>query len=175
MIAPAHARLMAAYNIWQNASLYGAAATLSDAARKQDRGAFFKSIHGTLSHLLWGDRIWLSRFTGSPAPQAAIGDSSALMDDWDALCAEREKTDAHILAWTGAITQADLESEFTWRPASVDKTFKHPHWILVAHFFNHQTHHRGQVHAMLTAAGAKPADTDIPLMPGLDKVFAERL
>lgn len=168
MITPAHAQLMAAYNRWQNASIYGAAATLSNSERRRDRGAFFKSIHGTLAHVLWGDRMWLSRFTGSPAPAAAIAASSSLFEDWDMLRAERDKTDAQILAWTAAMTEGDLEGSLTWFSGAVQREFSLPRWLLVTHFFNHQTHHRGQAHAMLTAAGAKPSDTDIPFMPDLE-------
>ncbi len=71
MITPEYVRTMAAYNRWQNQNLYGAADELSDAQRKEQRGAFFGSIHGTLSHLLWGDQIWMSRFAGTPRPKAA--------------------------------------------------------------------------------------------------------
>ncbi|MCK5745358.1 MAG: DinB family protein [Oricola sp.] len=168
MITSAHARLMAAYNQWQNTSLYGAADGLSDAERRRDRGAFFKSIHGTLAHVLWGDRVWLSRFTDAPAPTIGIAASAGLVEDWSILRAERAKTDAQILAWTGAMKDADLEGDLTWMSAAIQRKFTLPRWVLVTHFFNHQTHHRGQTHAMLTAAGAKPADTDIPFMPGLE-------
>ena len=167
MITPAHAQLMADYNKWQNASIYGAAAAMSDEERRRDRGAFFKSIHGTLSHVLWGDRMWLSRFTGSPAPAIAIAASPGLVEDWDMLRAERDKTDAQILAWTAAMTPADLEGDLAWFSGAAQREFTLPRWLLVTHFFNHQTHHRGQAHAMLTAAGAKPADTDIPFMPNI--------
>lgn len=167
MISPAHARLMAAYNEWQNESLYGAASGLTDKARREDRGAFFGSIHGTLSHVLWGDRMWLSRFTDSPPPPSGIKGSSSWIEGWEALRAERKKTDAQIIAWTDGLTEADFEGNLTWFSAAMNMEITMPRWILITHFFNHQTHHRGQAHAMLTAAGAKPADTDIPFMPGL--------
>ena len=63
MIAPAYCQLMARYNRWMNERLYALCAGLDDDERKRDRGAFFGSIHGTLNHLLWGDRMWLGRFT----------------------------------------------------------------------------------------------------------------
>ena len=73
MITPAHAQTLAHYNRWQNGSLYTAAGTLSDADRKRDRGAFFGSIHGTLSHLMCADMLWLHRLTGAtPQPTGAI-------------------------------------------------------------------------------------------------------
>ena len=118
--------------------------------------------------MLWGDRVWLSRFTDAPAPTIGIAASAGLVEDWSILRAERAKTDAQILAWTGAMKDADLEGDLTWMSAAIQRKFTLPRWVLVTHFFNHQTHHRGQTHAMLTAAGAKPADTDIPFMPGLE-------
>ena len=165
MITPAHAQMMAAYNKWQNESLYGAAQGLSDDVRKADRGAFFGSIHQTLSHVLWGDRLWLSRFADFPAPQGAIPQSTGLYTDWDEMRAVRIETDAFIIKWTNALAPADIEGDLSWYSGAVERSVTKPKWVLLTHFFNHQTHHRGQVHAMLTAAGARPADTDIPFMP----------
>ena len=165
MITPAHAQMMAAYNAWQNESLYGAASGLSDHARKADRGAFFGSIHRTFNHILWGDRIWLSRFTDHPAPEGGIPTSTDYYEDWEALCAARKETDAFIRDWAGALAPADLEGDLTWFSGAMGRDVTKPRWVLATHFFNHQTHHRGQIHAMLTAAGAKPDDTDIPFMP----------
>ena len=165
MITPAHAQLMAAYNTWQNESLYGAASELDDAARRADRGAFFGSIHRTLNHVLWGDHVWLSRFADHPAPEVAIPASGDTHESWAALCAAREETDAFLRDWTGALAPADLEGDMTWFSQAIGRDVTRPRWVLVTHLFNHQTHHRGQVHAMLTAAGARPQDTDIPFMP----------
>ena len=61
-----YAKTLAAYNRWMNDRIYAACATLSDEERKRDVGAFFKSIHGTLNHIILGDRVWLGRFTGVP-------------------------------------------------------------------------------------------------------------
>jgi len=166
MITPAHAQLMAAYNAWQNDSLYRAASGLDDGARRRDRGAFFGSIHETLSHVLWGDRIWLSRFSDHPAPAGGIAQSVDLYTDWNALCAGRAETDRFILAWADGLRAGDLEGGLSWFSGAVGRELTRPKWVLVTHFFNHQTHHRGQVHAMLTAAGARADDTDIPFMPG---------
>ena len=86
MITPEYVRAMASYNRWQNENLYGAADTLTDAQRKEQRGAFFGSIHGTLNHLLWGDQIWMSRFAGTPKPKAPASRISASMyESWDDL------------------------------------------------------------------------------------------
>src|SRR6266566_4409429 len=99
-------QLMAAYNRWMNERLYAACATLSDAERKRDRGAFFKSIHGTLDHLMWGDRIWLSRFNGRQYANGPIG--QLLFDDFDAMRAARTELNADILSWADTVTPAWL-------------------------------------------------------------------
>jgi uncharacterized damage-inducible protein DinB len=165
VISTDHARLMARYNRWQNDNLYGAAATLSDEARRQDRGAFFGSIHGTLSHLLWGDSIWMHRFAGTPKLEGGIKDSPGHFADWDDLTARRKAMDETIIGWVEALTPDWLSGDLTWYSGAMGRDVSKAKWLLVTHFFNHQTHHRGQVHAMLTAAGAKPDDTDIPFMP----------
>ncbi len=166
MISTDYVRAMAAYNRWQNGSLYDAAGAISDAERKRGRGAFFDSIHGTLSHILWGDQIWLSRFGAvSPPALPAIGESTELHARWGDLTAARNACDGVIAAWAEDLDPAWLDGELTFTSAALKRDFSKPIWLLVAHMFNHQTHHRGQVHAMLTAAGARPDDTDIPFMP----------
>jgi uncharacterized damage-inducible protein DinB len=85
MITPDYVRTMASYNRWQNQNLYGAADGLSDAARREQRGAFFGSIHGTLSHLMWGDQMWMSRFAGTPPPRGGIPGSVDLYTSWQDL------------------------------------------------------------------------------------------
>ena len=153
---------MARYNAWQNQSVYLAAETLDDAARKLDRGAFFGSIHATLCHLLWADLIWMSRFAGTPRPAApGIEASASMISGWNELKRERVQTDELILSWASEVKQDWLADELTWRSGAAGREVSKPCWQLVAHFFNHQTHHRGQVHAMLTAAGARLDDTDL--------------
>jgi uncharacterized damage-inducible protein DinB len=165
MIDLAYMQRMARYNRWQNRNLYGAADGLSDDERRRDRGAFFGSIHKTLSHLLWADRIWLSRFSDVPPPSGGIPGSATLYPDWEGLKRERAEFDDTIIAWTDEIAPNWLDGDLTWLSAAVRREVTKPKWQLVSHFFNHQTHHRGQVHAMLTQAGAKPHDTDLFLMP----------
>lgn len=165
MIDSAHVQLMARYNRWQNDNLYGAAGGLSDAERRRDRGAFFRSIHETFNHLLWADGMWMSRFAGGERPSGSLKESVTLYSDWDALRAARRQTDAAIMAWADGIDDAALAGDLTWYSGAAQRDLTGPRWKLVVHFFNHQTHHRGQVHAMLTQAGAKPGDTDLPLMP----------
>lgn len=168
MITPDYVRTMARYNRWQNRSLYGAAATLSDTARRQGRGAFFGSIHETLSHLLWGDSMWMSRFDGWDRPDVGIPGSAGWVADWDDLVARRVEADARILGWAGRTTDAGLGGPLRWYSGALGREVEKPFALCVAHFFNHQTHHRGQVHAMLTAAGARPGDTDLFVMPDTD-------
>jgi uncharacterized damage-inducible protein DinB len=167
VISPGHARLMAHYNRWQNQSLFAAASGLSDEARRMERGAFFGSIHGTLNHLLWADGMWMHRFTGSEKPPGAISDSPRLTHDWDDLTARRVSLDGDIVLWAEGLRQDWLDGTTTWTASSSNRVSSRPNWLLATHFFNHQTHHRGQTHAMLTAAGAKPEATDIIFMEGL--------
>jgi uncharacterized damage-inducible protein DinB len=164
MISITHLRTMARYNQWQNNSLYGAADGLTDTARREDRGAFFKSIHGTLCHLLWGDSIWMHRFAGTPKPEGGIKETPYFVAEWEALRQRRGETDNTILAWVDGLDPAWIEGDLTWFSGAMGKEMTRPRWLLLTHFFNHQTHHRGQVHAMLTAAGARPQDTDLMLV-----------
>jgi uncharacterized damage-inducible protein DinB len=166
MITPEYVRTMAAYNAWQNGSLYGAAGTLSDEDRRVERGAFFGSIHATLNHLLWGDQIWMSRFAGTPPPRAGtIPESPRQIEDWDALVRERTSFDGVMTEWAGGLSADWLAGDLTWHSQAAGRELSAPRALLVAHMFNHGTHHRGQVHAMLTQAGAKPGDTDLMLLP----------
>ena len=165
MITPEFVRGMARYNAWQNSGQLETASGLGDAARRQERGAFFGSIHGTLSHLLWGDTIWMSRFDGWDAPGVGIPDSAAWAGSWEDLVARRQDADRRIRAWADRVTADDLEGDLAWHSGALGREVVKPRALCITHFFNHQTHHRGQVHAMLTAAGARPGDTDLFIMP----------
>ncbi len=165
MIDIAYVQRMARYNRWQNESLYAAADTLSEEERRAERGAFFGSIHKTLSHLLWGDRIWMSRFAGTARPEGGIPGSVSLYPDWEGLKRERVAFDEVIIDWSGRVDPQWLLGDLTWMSGATGRELTRPVWSLVAHMFNHQTHHRGQVHCMLTQAGAKPADTDLMILP----------
>lgn len=167
MIDTAYVQCMARYNRWQNGSLYGAAATLGDIERRRERGAFFGSIHKTLNHILWGDTMWMHRFAGTPKPNVGIKDSGSLNEHWDDLVAARQAADTQIENWAETLDADWLKGDLTWHSAALGADISRPVWLLVTHFFNHQTHHRGQVHAMLTAAGAKPDDTDLMLLPAI--------
>ena len=165
MVTPEFVRTMARYNRWQNQSLYEAADSLGDEARREDRGAFFRSIHGTLSHLLWADTIWMSRFADWTKPDVGIPGSAEWAGGWSELSAGRRAADGRIVAWADAMDPARLSGELAWFSGAIGREVSKPLAFCITHFFNHQTHHRGQVHAMLTAAGARPGDTDLFILP----------
>ena len=157
---------MARYNAWQNRSLYTAADTLSDEVRRTDKGAFFGGIHNTLAHILWADRVWMHRFNQTP-PVSPTTDQGQGHDyaDWEHLKIDRAAFDKSIRNWASTLSEDWLNSDFTWSNIAGTRTTTRPAWQLVTHMFNHQTHHRGQVHAMMTQAGLPPAATDLPFMP----------
>lgn len=165
MITAEGCRTLARYNAWQNQSIFAAAGTLDDAARRAQRGAFFGSIAATLSHLLWADRMWLSRFGRGEAPAGGIAGSVSLYGEWEGLCAARRDMDAEIADWATALTDADLSGQLSWYSGALGREVVQSRALCVMHLFNHQTHHRGQVHAMLTAAGAMPGPTDLVFAP----------
>ena len=160
-----HYRQFAHYNAWANRRLYDAAATLSDDEYRADKGAFFKSMHGTLNHLLATDRIWMQRFTGEgDAPQRL---DAILHDRFDALRQARESEDQRIVAYVEGLDETRLAGVIRYRRVSTPDEFVQPLMPALDHWFNHQTHHRGQAHAILTALG-KPA-------PELDLLYFQRL
>jgi uncharacterized damage-inducible protein DinB len=168
MITLQYVQTMARYNRWINDKIYAACERLTDADRKEDSGAFFKSIHTTLNHVLWGDYMWLGRFVQGSAldkiyPKAGIG--TDLYDDWSALKTARIEMDTDILVWVAALDTDWLARDFSWYSGLTKTTRTKPAWLLVAHLFNHQTHHRGQVTTLLSQRGINPGDTDLMLMP----------
>ena len=165
MIDAGYVRAMARYNAWQNESLLGAADGLDPAAREADLGAFFGSIRATFSHLLWADRMWMSRLAGWERPAGGIAESLTLGTDWPALREARAAEDARIVEWSDGLAEDALAGDLAWWSGSVGREVSNPRALCVAHMFNHQTHHRGQIHAMLTAAGARPGVTDLVFMP----------
>jgi len=165
MITPAYLQRMARYNRWQNGSTFAAADGIDEAARRAERGAFFGSIHRTLSHLLWGDTIWMARLDGGEPPDAEISGSADWVSDWNDLKARRADMDARIVDWADAVHPAAIEGDLTWFSGATGREMTRPRAVCIIQLFNHQTHHRGQVHAMLTAAGATPGATDVPTMP----------
>ncbi|WP_254696919.1 DinB family protein [Octadecabacter sp. SW4] len=165
MIDAGYCRVMARYNAWQNKGLRAIVDAMDEDALRHDRGAFFGSIFGTLNHLLWGDLVWMARFAGGDAPPQAIADSpdmTATPVEWST---HRFRTDGRISLWADKLASVDLVGDLTWYSEAAKREVTQPMQTCIVHFFNHQTHHRGQVHAMLTAAGAKPGPTDLPFMP----------
>ncbi|KAM3095171.1 DinB family protein [Phormidesmis sp. 146-12] len=156
---------LAAYNHWMNQNLYEICANIPDAKRKEDLGAFFKSIHGTLNHILVGDRIWLGRFTQTPFVARLDQD---LYADFEELRQERERSDRQILTWAAQLSDSWLNEPFTYTSVTQPvNSYTRPAWLLVTHFFNHQTHHRGQLTTLLTQLGYPVGTTDLPYLPGL--------
>lgn len=163
-----HARVMARYNRWMNDKLYAVAEKLGDEERKKDRGAFFGSIHRTLNHLLLADRVWLGRFVGVTLPEGDMGPGGIrtldqeLFADFDELRRERTKTDDDLDAFVATLTDEKLAGPLRFMRRGAMNEF--PLWHAVAHVFNHQTHHRGQVTTLLVQAGHDPGSTDLIAM-----------
>jgi uncharacterized damage-inducible protein DinB len=164
LISPAFVGMMAAYNAEMNRRVYAAAARLSDDERWLPRGAFWGTIHGTLCHVLWGDRMWMSRFDGWEKPSIAIKDSAALFSDFPGLQQARVEADEKISGWASRVSESWLRDDMIWYSAAANREVRAPRGLLVTHFFNHQTHHRGQAHALITAAGEQTGDTDLFLV-----------
>lgn len=165
MITQSYLRTMARYNQWQNESLYKAAYNLTDAERRLDRGAFFGSIHKTLSHIYWADRIWLSRFDVCEPPNVPILQSGSFVEDFGELRAMRTELDSLLINWCDDYATGPIKGKLQWYSGAIKSDAEAPLSVVFVHFFNHQTHHRGQVHAMLTATGERMEDTDLFLMP----------
>lgn len=151
-----HFQMLADYNLWANTVVYAACADLTDTEYRADKGAFFGSAHGTLNHLLCADRIWLKRMTGRGDAPARL--DVVLHDDFESLRKARIAEDQRIIDLVATLTDAALAAEFTYTPITVPEPVTHPLGPTLAHVFNHQTHHRGQVHMILTALG-KPSIT----------------
>ena len=163
-------RLMARYNAWINARLYQSAGKLSAAELALERGAFFGSILGTLNHIVVGDTIWLSRFATHPARHAALdpirqaGIPVALNQivhaDIESLHRQRVKLDLIIELWVGELSEADFDHTLHYRNMKGDAGARN-FAALLLHFFNHQTHHRGQATTLLMQAGQDVGVTDL--------------
>jgi uncharacterized damage-inducible protein DinB len=172
-------RYLARYNRWFNQRLYDACEQLADEDRKRDRRAFFGSIHNTLNHLVWADRLWLGRFAAQEEGDrsgalgggvfdlpAGAAHSTLLYPEWAPLRAERARLDAAIEAWLAAMPPDGPSRVIRYaNMAGVQR--EHPAWMALTHFFNHQTHHRGQVTALLMQAGIDPGMTDLIALPAV--------
>lgn len=153
-------RVLAQYNQWANRRVYDACAQLADTEYSRPRAAFFKSIHGTLNHLLVGDRVWLARIAETESGISGL--DQILYDTFAALRAAREAEDLRVIATVDAMPPKRLDDDLAYRqivqPGGMRRT---PMRLVLAHMFNHQTHHRGQVHDQLTQTLIAPPSLDL--------------
>jgi uncharacterized damage-inducible protein DinB len=164
-------RSLAKYNTWMNGKLYACCAQLDDATRKQEAGAFFGSIHGTLNHALLADKGWMMRFTGDEKRYSFRDDEGKpvrirtldqeLHQDFEVLQRERKRLDEGIELWTLSLDEQTLQRELRWYSMSRKKEYAQPLWQAVLHCFNHQAHHRGQCSTLLTQVGQDLGVTDL--------------
>ncbi|TRC95528.1 damage-inducible protein DinB [Mesorhizobium sp. WSM4303] len=162
-----HFMMFAAYNQWANGRIYDAVAALDEEEFNRDVGAFFGSIMGTLNHLLATDRIWMKRFTGE-------GDAPAKLDAilhraLPGLRLAREAEDRRIVDWVGGLTEKALSGRFSYMTVSDMRTVSQRLAPALAHVFNHQTHHRGQAHAILTILGRPSVQLDLAFFQRTDE------
>ncbi len=161
-----HMRMFAAYNRWANHRLYDSVAKVDEADYRAARGAFFGSLHGTLNHVLVGDRIWMHRFTGEEPIYTDL--DTVPCDDLSTLRAERKAEDERIIDWVGSLGEDHLAGTISYRTITSPEDVTQPLAPALAHFFNHQTHHRGQAHSLLTQIGGRDA------APSLDLIYFQR-
>lgn len=166
MIETGYVIAMARYNAWQNRQIMDIVEGMDEAALVLDRGAFFGSIFGTLNHLLWGDTLWMSRWCKDVAKPAESGtESTTYTENAGVWQAERVRLDAQIRVWANGLSNANLAGDLTWHSGILGREVCKSMAVCVAHMFNHQTHHRGQIHAMLTAGDHAAPTTDLIFMP----------
>lgn len=154
-----HVRRFARYNRWANARLYDACAQLSPDDYHAARPSFFGTIHATLNHILVGDSIWLGRFTGHLASHITRLDQ-ILHEDFSSLRTARETKDEEIVGFCDRLDEVRLNTTFDYTNMAGQR-FTDPLFPPLTHFFNHQTHHRGQVHGLLSHAGVNPPSLDL--------------
>ncbi|BCG81254.1 DinB family protein [Mesorhizobium sp. 113-3-3] len=154
-----HFMMFAAYNQWANGRIYDAAADLDEEEFNRDVGAFFGSLMGTLNHLLAADRIWMKRFTGEGDAPTAL--DAILHRDLPKLRTAREAEDRRIIDWLSGLSDKALSGRFTYMTLSDMRTVSQRLAPALAHVFNHQTHHRGQAHMILTVLGRPSVPLDL--------------
>jgi uncharacterized damage-inducible protein DinB len=154
-----HFAMMAAYNRWANGRVYEAAAGLSDEELNRETGAFFPTLLRTLNHIIVADRIWMKRFTGEGEAPAAL--DTVLFPALPALRIAREAEDRRIAGWVDGLSETELAGRFTYVTVTDMRTVSQRLTPALAHFFNHQTHHRGQAHTILTTLGQPSVQLDL--------------
>ncbi len=165
MITGAFVQQMARYNHWQNSQLKGFLTALPAETLMRDQGAFFGSIMGTANHLLWGDWIWMSRFDKGPGPGGGIPDSTGICPDLASWLPLRDQIDQRITGWADSLGDTPLTGSFTWHSAAKEADVTRDYAQCIIHMFNHQTHHRGQLHQMLTQSGSAAPVSDLVFLP----------
>ncbi|MEM6888264.1 MAG: DinB family protein [Pseudomonadota bacterium] len=166
MIDADFVRMMARYNSWQNRQVTEALKDVPDADLQADRGAFFGSIMATINHLLWGDTLWMSRFTPKVAPpRVPAAKHKVLTPTFSVWSAERFQMDGAIELWARKVKSFELLGDLSWYSDMNKQQMRQPFALCVVQFFNHQTHHRGQVHAMMTSLGLDAPVSDLAFMP----------
>ncbi len=154
------------YNQWMNEKIYLVCESIPDAVRREDQGAFFHSIHGTLNHILLADKLWLSRFQNYTFEIKSLGQE--LISEFDLLWKERQKTDGEIQNYIDSLTEEKLAESLTFTSRSQQRECKFILWHLIQHFFNHQTHHRGQLTTLISQCGKDFGVTDLLWLPGAE-------
>lgn len=165
MIEAGYVRTAVRYNAWQNRQLTALLEPVDDAVLRADRGAFFGSIMATLNHILWADTLWMSRFHDRIPPPPEGPDDLEFTPTFAVWSAERFRMDGAMRMWADTLRSLDLKRRTTWYSGTLGREMTQPLELCVVHVFNHQTHHRGQVHAMMTAAGLEAPVTDLVFMP----------
>jgi len=173
MITIDYLRRMARYNAWQNRQIALATETLSPAGWSQDRAGFWGSLGGTLAHLVWGDLTWMARFDGGAGAPCGQAESGGLCPTRESWLGQRRALDGRILGWADGMSPQALAGDLSWYSASAGAHQTRPLGLLIVHFFNHQTHHRGQAHQMLSEAGLTPPVSDLFLMPEPEAAFGD--
>ena len=157
----AYFQMFAGYNAWANHRLHAACALLDEADYKAERGAFFGSIHGALNHLIVTDRMWLARLRGETLPPHGL--DAVIFHDLSTLREARTHEDAALSGHVATLTDEQLAGVFRWTRVADGSVVTQPLWATLTHVFNHQTHHRGQVHGLLSQAGIDPPSLDLPV------------
>ena len=149
---------LAHYNVWANERLYEACAQLPEAEYMQPRPAFFGSIHGTLNHLLVADRVWLARIERKPPLKVTT--DQILYGDFVALRVARRAEDEHLVNVIADLSARSLDQPLAYANMAGERQ-QTPLRLVLGHLFNHQTHHRGQVHYLLSQTSVKPPPLDL--------------
>ena len=152
-------QLLANFNTWANEKIMTSCKKLTETEYKKDRRAFFSSIHGTLNHLLVVDRAYISRIEGKDHGLKSL--DQILYGNLFQLEEARIKEDKRLVDLVNNLSEESIHKEITYNGFETGKTTYTINTILIT-LFNHQTHHRGQIHNMLSQAGIKIPQVDIP-------------